>query len=1320
MAEYKVGLNIGNEWQSAIQRLQTELTRVDQLSKRALSGLSGKASQQNINQTTNALTKLQDQLRRINAVPLKVATKAETNQAITGIKSISSSLGRLHREGKITTTQLQRMNAEVAKSNTMWSGHKAALGGTTKELNTMDAAFDRVNARVKQFASFIAAAMVLRGLYTAFREAHNAVVEYDQALHNLQAIIRVNETQAKILGDTIRGVARETKFSASEIADGMRILGQAGLDMGEAMVFIKGTANLATGTMEDFAKVADLTTSALNAFHLEAVEGSRIADIFANAINESKLNVDKLKVAFNYVGAASHQAGLELNDTAGTLMVLADNGMRMSTAGTGLRRVILRMIAPTSTMRSTLRNLNIELEDINPGVVGWEQALKNLRPAIWDTERQTVDMAKAASFFGVRAAQAASIIFSSTDVISQATAKTYEYGAAAEMAGKQQEGLGIVLKNLSDRLKLIAVGIGEEGGLIEQYKFLLNGARNLSSGLESLILKANEVDVSISNLAAKSAVGGTQLATYATTAYVAGRAIMFLASKLQIAIGTAALTAGKFFIITAALAGLGVAFTTILKKSEKAEAALNKLAATIEANAQATDKWKNSLIGAFGTNEWFNSVNRFKEEHGEIADAIETALVQRGIPGLEYFTGSVEDLKNAFDAVKAEYFVEQLEIATKAAQQAATHSAWGNITRQVEILQGQLGGGSLTEYGFALMDENQIQTFTQSMQTMVKALELSFDEVADFIRQQQEDLIWDIGDENTSRVIENFIDTHLKSFEHLARTRIVELQRMNDAVAKQEIQNLEEFLKHYIAAAKRHIGRGGDLDEVLVALQNRFRLTGEFVGELRNVFEKSQGTFIQGMTVFESLRLELERLNPEFIALYNQLNLFEKIEFREGWDKINESLDDFRTKIIANISGFENLNQAINNLGEQTVLSKVNAEFGIAFENIQQVEEHINSLTDQRIKDGLQELFNKFSPENTKIKETIVTFADLRAELEEQLRLVKLTSREKEIYNLISKATVPITKDQEKELAKLLKTIKNMEDVPKAFKELNEAIFDLTANDLEKELKDINDQIEKWEKSLGDVYENSEELLEVYRALKIESLEIQDPWDRMEDAQKRGDAILQNRAESIQKALANALDFQEIEKATETFFNKVESNFLTIEDVGLNVFKSLEDTLVDTFMTGKISARDMVNSILRDLMRMQIQKTIIGPLASFMDGFSLFSAKGHAFDGGQVQAYARGGVINTPTMFSHSDGAGLMGEAGPEAILPLTRIGGDLGVKTDGGGKQDVRIHIHNESGQKMQVTDSRSSFDAQGMIIDLWIDGFQRNKHGLRNMLGA
>ncbi|MBM7068032.1 phage tail tape measure protein [Actibacterium sp. 188UL27-1] len=68
-------------------------------------------------------------------------------------------------------------------------------------------------------------------------------------------------------------------------------------------------------------------------------------------------------------------------------------------------------------------------------------------------------------------------------------------------------------------------------------------------------------------------------------------------------------------------------------------------------------------------------------------------------------------------------------------------------------------------------------------------------------------------------------------------------------------------------------------------------------------------------------------------------------------------------------------------------------------------------------------------------------------------------------------------------------------------------------------------------------------------------------------------------------------------------------------------------------------------------------------------------ANGGAFTQGRVTPFAKGGVVTGPTHFPMRGGLGLMGEAGPEAIMPLSRgADGKLGVRTEGGSARPVQV----------------------------------------------
>lgn len=121
-----------------------------------------------------------------------------------------------------------------------------------------------------------------------------------------------------------------------------------------------------------------------------------------------------------------------------------------------------------------------------------------------------------------------------------------------------------------------------------------------------------------------------------------------------------------------------------------------------------------------------------------------------------------------------------------------------------------------------------------------------------------------------------------------------------------------------------------------------------------------------------------------------------------------------------------------------------------------------------------------------------------------------------------------------------------------------------------------------------------------------------------------------------------------------------------VEEAVVGAFGKLEDTIMDFVTTGKLAFGDLARSIIADMARIAVRATIIKPLMNFM--FPGLFAKGAAFAGNNIVPYRKGGVVNSPTMFKYGGSRlGIMGEAGPEAIMPLKRgKSGKLGVEMHG------------------------------------------------------
>lgn len=105
-------------------------------------------------------------------------------------------------------------------------------------------------------------------------------------------------------------------------------------------------------------------------------------------------------------------------------------------------------------------------------------------------------------------------------------------------------------------------------------------------------------------------------------------------------------------------------------------------------------------------------------------------------------------------------------------------------------------------------------------------------------------------------------------------------------------------------------------------------------------------------------------------------------------------------------------------------------------------------------------------------------------------------------------------------------------------------------------------------------------------------------------------------------------------------------------------------------------ARSMVNATYNAAMK-PLSQAAGGLLANGLNALTPF-AGGASFSQGRVTPFATGGIVSRPTTFPMRGGTGLMGEAGPEAIMPLARgPDGRLGVQTSGGsGHVSVTMNI--------------------------------------------
>lgn len=165
-------------------------------------------------------------------------------------------------------------------------------------------------------------------------------------------------------------------------------------------------------------------------------------------------------------------------------------------------------------------------------------------------------------------------------------------------------------------------------------------------------------------------------------------------------------------------------------------------------------------------------------------------------------------------------------------------------------------------------------------------------------------------------------------------------------------------------------------------------------------------------------------------------------------------------------------------------------------------------------------------------------------------------------------------------------------------------------------------------------------------------------------------------------AVAQAFDAELAQMKESMIFAGREVNVLSV-GIGRGLRSAFDGLVFDGMKLSdalKTVAQSMIENVYNVAMR-PVQSAIGGAIASGMNGLlsGIFPfADGAGFAQGRVMPFARGGVVSSPTSFAMRGGRGLMGEAGPEAIMPLARgADGRLGVQTQGGGRPvNVTVNV--------------------------------------------
>jgi TP901 family phage tail tape measure protein len=399
---------------------------------------------------------------------------------------------------------------------------------------------------VKVQGTILANYALMGAAFSTLKNSFDFVVGYQSALKQLQAIVGATDSEVAGLSQRFVEVSNNSKFSATEIASAATIMGQAGLSSQDIEASIADVVKLATATGTTLKTAVDLSTTAMNVWNLRVQEMGSFSNVVSAALNESKLDADKLSTALTYVGNTAADAGVSFNEVATALSVASNAGIKSgSTLGTGLRQIIEALINPSQKFKTTLDALGLTLSDVDIHSQGLFGSLRNLSDAGFS-------VADAFQDFGVRGGGAVAAFINQAGNLSNFQHVLETSGDAAKAQAIQMDSVASQAKRVTSAAGALAVSMS--GPLLTALKDTLSVFADFVSGLQG-----------ISGVLGVAATALAGAATIMVTKWVTGLAAGLLGVK-NLWAGMQLLVEG-FAVATTATEVFGVALSVLGKSN---------------------------------------------------------------------------------------------------------------------------------------------------------------------------------------------------------------------------------------------------------------------------------------------------------------------------------------------------------------------------------------------------------------------------------------------------------------------------------------------------------------------------------------------------------------------------------------------------------------------------------------------------------------------------------------------------------------------------------------------------------------------------------
>ena len=391
-------------------------------------------------------TKIQETKQKLDL--LKQAEKEAAEQLARGEIS-QADFDALQAEIAATEAELKKLENEYKSLGSVGAQQVAALGAKMDAFGQKIAGVgDKLTTRLT---------LPLAAIGTA---AVKNFAEVDKTMTLTNSTMGNTAEQANLLTDAMKSAAANSTYGMQDAATATLNFARAGLDAEQAAAALAPAMNLAAGEGGELDVVSGGLVATINGFHGSFDEAAHYADVFANACNNSALDVNSLSNAMSVAAPIFSAAGYTVNDAALYMGVMANNGIEADKAANSLKTGLARLVSPAKEGAEMMKQLGIEVTNSDGSMKDSVQIQHELHDAFSQLS-ESEQIAAASAIFGKnQMAPWLALINTAPGDVEKLSLALEQSGTAGQMASDMMGGFGGALEKLKSSLDVAGYSLG--------------------------------------------------------------------------------------------------------------------------------------------------------------------------------------------------------------------------------------------------------------------------------------------------------------------------------------------------------------------------------------------------------------------------------------------------------------------------------------------------------------------------------------------------------------------------------------------------------------------------------------------------------------------------------------------------------------------------------------------------------------------------------------------------------------------------------------------------------------------------------------------